>query len=197
MAGHEAIAILYLFVKEVNWDPLVTLAWNRLTGPQDLYTSNAVEECLGIHLECIDLVFVEAVLVRQKQVNLVLARSYPLNVTISFLVVLEALIRLLVPLEPVSGVEDSLWLEDLLSVSRHVGSHGVLREVGLRADSQISCLLGHDRLDILVLYHARGVLKRKSFSNVIDLGTICCLFHCTCDLLLHGLFELVEHVVDF
>ena len=159
MASHETIAILNLFVEEVSWDLLTTLAWNCLASSQDLNASDTIEERLSVEFERVDLILIEAVLVCQKQVDLVLSGSYPLNVAFAFLVVLEALIRLAVTLQPVSRVEDPLWLEDLLSVSRHVSGHCVVWEVCLRADSQLTSLLGHDSLDVLVLDHAGRVLE--------------------------------------
>ena len=66
MAGHETITILNLFVEEVSWDLLTTLAWNCLTSLQDLNASDTIEERLSVELERIDLILIEAVFVCQK-----------------------------------------------------------------------------------------------------------------------------------
>jgi len=117
-----------------------------------------VEEGRGVKLVLLYLLSREAVLVCDEQVDLVLARGQPLDVTLALLVVFEALIRLAVACKPIAVVKNALGLENLLTVPSHVGCHWVFWEVVSRADSSKALLFVNYWFDTLVLLHARGVV---------------------------------------
>ena len=121
-----------------------------------------------VELELCELIIREAIRVGNEEIDLILSRVDPLDVAIAIFIVLKALVRLSVPLQPVTIGQDALWLEDFLTMARHVDRHRIFGEVCLRAHCLRPLILGHHGLDIGVLDHARCDFEVQRLTDVLN-----------------------------
>lgn len=112
----------------------------------------------------VELGVCEAV-VAGEQMDFISGLIDPLNVHFSLLVGLIVLVRLTLRLQPISVVQDSFRLKDLLSVLGHIGDHGVVGEVLYGANCFEALLLCHDRVDGGISLHSPCMLLRECFTD--------------------------------
>ena len=195
----HSFTALYLTLKEVSRHNPIALAWNFGTSFQDFHRAYTMVECVTIELELCELIICEAIRVGDEKIDLVLSWIDPLDVAIAIFIVLKALVRLSVPLEPVAIGQDALWLEDFLAVLRHVGGHYVSWEVVQGADSLEASFLGHDGVNLCMLNHASGNLEAEGLTDVghdgsifLDLGSSSSSRTCS----LHRFVHIHDHLLE-
>ena len=89
---------MFNFVVEEVCRDFAILTWNVLAGFQDLNTCNTMVEGLTVELELRNLISREAIVLSDKEVDLIFLLVQPLDVAISFFVILKTLIWLSVAL---------------------------------------------------------------------------------------------------